>query len=291
MRKSLRNLVAIAGFGLSNFVYPTSEAQERATWKESFEGKINREYIAMPSENWVTTSDNLEARDFEEKSGYLRFLFTDRNYSNMENLCISVDFRRSNWIQGDRISLIFGDIGEAYFEFGVNGYSETNQQYWLNRQSSRDSFTYANDLTNNIILNGINTLGICYDNQGWHFSINERELDSEKTRLLNIYLPSVIEGRIGLGVYDSTIENFSSITYFNNFLVSYDRAGECENFIRGDSNSDEKINISDVSFTLNWLFLGGPRPMCIEAADANIDERIDLSDPIYTLNSLFLGKK
>ncbi len=61
-------------------------------------------------------------------------------------------------------------------------------------------------------------------------------------------------------------------------------------FIRGDSNWDDKVDISDAIFTLTFLFLNNNRfPTCMDAADANDDGKVDISDAITTLNYLFLG--
>ena len=60
-------------------------------------------------------------------------------------------------------------------------------------------------------------------------------------------------------------------------------------FIRGDSNDDLGIDLSDGVFTLNHLFLGGDFPPCIDAADANDSGGMDLADAIYLFNHLFLG--
>jgi len=62
-----------------------------------------------------------------------------------------------------------------------------------------------------------------------------------------------------------------------------------DDFIRGDSNSDGELNISDAQHTLRWLFLAGREPDCPAAADANDDETVDISDPIRVLEYLFLG--
>ena len=59
--------------------------------------------------------------------------------------------------------------------------------------------------------------------------------------------------------------------------------------IRGDSNGDTNVDISDPTYTLQYLFLGGPAPGCAAAADANADGSLDISDPTYTLLHLFLG--
>lgn len=60
-------------------------------------------------------------------------------------------------------------------------------------------------------------------------------------------------------------------------------------FLRGDSNSDGGVDLSDGIYTLDFLFLGGPGPLCGDAADADDGGALDLSDAIYLLNHLFLG--
>jgi len=62
-----------------------------------------------------------------------------------------------------------------------------------------------------------------------------------------------------------------------------------EPFLRGDSNGDAMVNISDAAFTLQHLFLSGNEPGCKVAADANGDGRVNISDAAFTLNHLFLG--
>ena len=59
--------------------------------------------------------------------------------------------------------------------------------------------------------------------------------------------------------------------------------------VRGDANGDTNVDISDPTYTLQYLFLGGPAPGCPGAADANADGNVDISDPTYTLQYLFLG--
>ncbi len=60
-------------------------------------------------------------------------------------------------------------------------------------------------------------------------------------------------------------------------------------FLRGDSNRDCKLNISDPSFTLNFLFRGADPPGCDDAVDTNNDGAMNITDPIYLLNYLFDG--
>lgn len=60
-------------------------------------------------------------------------------------------------------------------------------------------------------------------------------------------------------------------------------------FFRGDTNGDERLDLSDAVSTLETLFTGGRPFVCADAADANDDGKVDISDPITTLGHLFLG--
>ena len=60
-------------------------------------------------------------------------------------------------------------------------------------------------------------------------------------------------------------------------------------FRRGDTNTDGEVDLTDATATLNWLFLGGTEPDCLDATDSNDDGNVDITDGVYTLNFLFLG--
>ena len=59
-------------------------------------------------------------------------------------------------------------------------------------------------------------------------------------------------------------------------------------FIRGDSNRDSRVDISDAVATLLHLFASRPLA-CPDAADANDDEALNVTDVIFELNFLFRG--
>jgi len=61
-------------------------------------------------------------------------------------------------------------------------------------------------------------------------------------------------------------------------------------FIRGDSNSNGDVDISDAIHLLDFLFAGGNAPRCIATADANASGDLDISDAISLLSYLFLGE-
>lgn len=60
-------------------------------------------------------------------------------------------------------------------------------------------------------------------------------------------------------------------------------------FVRANVNLDSRVDLSDAVFLLNYLFQGGSRPRCLQAADTNDDNRSDISDSVFLLNHLFAG--
>jgi 1,4-alpha-glucan branching enzyme len=58
-------------------------------------------------------------------------------------------------------------------------------------------------------------------------------------------------------------------------------------FLRGDSNGDRALDISDPIQMLFVLFSGVPAGDCPAAADADGDGKADITDPIYALSFLF----
>jgi len=62
-----------------------------------------------------------------------------------------------------------------------------------------------------------------------------------------------------------------------------------ERFVRGDTNEDGSLELSDAVRTLTWLFQSATAPACRAAADSNDDGALDLSDAVFSLAHLFLG--
>ncbi len=74
-------------------------------------------------------------------------------------------------------------------------------------------------------------------------------------------------------------------------LVSllYARQARATQFVRGDSNLDGQVDISDPVTLLGILFLGNEDPGCADAHDGNDSGEADISDAIYMLAYLFSG--
>ena len=60
-------------------------------------------------------------------------------------------------------------------------------------------------------------------------------------------------------------------------------------FLRGDTDRDHRVTLSDPIRTLGYLFLRGESLSCEDAADADDDGSLTLSDAVLTLRHLFLA--
>jgi len=60
-------------------------------------------------------------------------------------------------------------------------------------------------------------------------------------------------------------------------------------YMCGDANSDEVINVADAVFIVNYVFKGGAAPDPLAAADANSDGDANLADCVFIINYVFKG--
>jgi hypothetical protein len=62
-------------------------------------------------------------------------------------------------------------------------------------------------------------------------------------------------------------------------------------FVRGDADSNGRIELTDAIRILGFLFLGGanPAPACFDSADSDDNGRLELTDAVRILGFLFLG--
>lgn len=62
-----------------------------------------------------------------------------------------------------------------------------------------------------------------------------------------------------------------------------------QDFLHGNANCDEQINVADVIYIIAYLFKGGPSPNPLDSGDANCDGKVTVSDAVYLINYLFKG--
>jgi len=60
-------------------------------------------------------------------------------------------------------------------------------------------------------------------------------------------------------------------------------------YLNGDANRDETINIGDGVFLINYIFKGGEPPYPEYAGDANCDHTVNIGDAVYLINFIFKG--
>ena len=194
-----------------------------------------------------------------------------------------------------------------------------SQVYFSTQDSiSREkNMPVINSIIDKINKNEFNKLTVSYKSGKYNFLINDLKIDTtienvdQETGEITIIdladgIP-LLEGYVGDTNTDSTEINdplLTTLTRFDNYKFVYDAgtgagagledkliAHNPEVFIRGDSNGDNKLDISDPVATLYHIFLGNNNYRCGDAMDANDDGQLDISDPIYTLLHLFVDAK
>ncbi len=62
----------------------------------------------------------------------------------------------------------------------------------------------------------------------------------------------------------------------------------CE-YICGDANGDDELNLGDAVFIISYAFKGGPAPEPEASGDANCDGEANIGDAVYLINYVFKG--
>ncbi len=79
------------------------------------------------------------------------------------------------------------------------------------------------------------------------------------------------------------------IIYFSIFVFALESCSNREAWRRGDVNGDERTDITDAIFLLNYLFKWAGDISCLERGDLDDNKRLDITDAIFLLNYLFRG--
>ena len=63
-------------------------------------------------------------------------------------------------------------------------------------------------------------------------------------------------------------------------------------FVRGDTNQDDRVNVGDAVFIVEYALEIGPDPLCLETVDVDNNGRFDpMADAIFLLNAVFLNSE
>lgn len=324
--KSLRKTL-YAPLALAAALSFSSPAQAQTSVNETFTNNVaERAYVEEHDAKWAIANERIEALDFDasrgdtETAGFTRRITEDRLYDfAAESLCFEAKTSVENW-EGSQEALILilasgavVDNNGEFFMFRGNWNPQTSGvKYWITHETPGQNTTYANGLLDTIPLGGVKTMKVCRTGKDYVFSlkylIGVEETERVVARLDN--LPDLVS-YIGVGRYDSvTSPNTSpnTLAYFDDLTTTSNLGGGAvqiqkvkmgggggleahipDKFIRGDSNMDGSLDISDGINTLNYLFLGGGNKQCPDAMDINDSGDVDLSDAIKTFGILFLG--
>ncbi len=88
-------------------------------------------------------------------------------------------------------------------------------------------------------------------------------------------------------IYDSALSEERVLEHFEAASSLPPPAGP--RFVRGDTDADGSVKITDAVTVLNFLFLGNVAPPCISAADADDDGSVAITDAVRILSFLFSG--
>ncbi|MFQ6002213.1 MAG: SBBP repeat-containing protein [Candidatus Zixiibacteriota bacterium] len=84
------------------------------------------------------------------------------------------------------------------------------------------------------------------------------------------------------------IDNYNNV-YVTGYSSGYSYATiKYFQALRGDADGDGVIDIADVVYLINYLFIDGPAPEPLEAGNANCDGMVDIADVVYLINYLFI---
>lgn len=87
--------------------------------------------------------------------------------------------------------------------------------------------------------------------------------------------------------------SMGSLTLNSGFQQNFESGTCCIGPMRGDVNYDdgELIDISDLIYLIDYMFLAGPEPVCFEEADIDASGTVplDISDLVWLIDYMFLA--
>ena len=60
-------------------------------------------------------------------------------------------------------------------------------------------------------------------------------------------------------------------------------------FLCGDANGDDAVNVADAVYTIGYIFAGGTEPVPYEAGDCDCSGSINITDAVYLIAFIFGG--
>ncbi len=100
-----------------------------------------------------------------------------------------------------------------------------------------------------------------------------------------------VDGSGNAYVTGYTGSNFPTLnpcqTYHGDGDVFVTKLSWTPDYVCGDVNTDEQVNLIDAVFLINYIFVGGPAPQMLSLADVNCSGSINIADVVLLINYIF----
>lgn len=207
--------------------------------------------------------------------------------AEVQGYSLSVDFDESV-LEATGVDVLFEKPDRSEYDFEIFSYDSADVEPGSTEVDEgfivgAAVFSFVNNCNNMPAAREVPALG-------FHFQIRpEADVAATEVRFLDgARPPDGLPVMNKISAYGATIDPEVANTFiFINGLV--DVLPEIIVFIRGDTDGNGQVDITDAQSILGFLFLGEGAPHCYDAADSNDDGDVNIADAIYTLSYLFLG--
>jgi hypothetical protein len=179
--------------------------------------------------------------------------------------CLSIDLYGARGEKTFKSYHIFGDVS-------LQVRTDTPASMTVQHESVIDIGSSSFEVTVFGVANAL--CAVSYDNA----LLGHAYTDDTDHALIQFDQPISVEGPL-----DLVVTAYNKRTYMAQITVN------TGGFLRGDANGDGEIDVADITYLINYLFLATSAPNPLWVGDCNCDGVVDIGDIVYLINYLFLG--
>jgi hypothetical protein len=211
------------------------------------------------------------------------------------------------WVSGGwHLSLYIENINVWIWDFELVSHINQIQNYRIRTFSFMTCFSggIIDDLEGfkSIVFTATDFCPDCLASSDWLCDSWHAELNYYEACAFHWETPCNLCGGVDADIYQNSMISFEEAYLYSDSHMMWsdpqksDQGSLAPNtylaqscFPTGDANSDGVIDIGDVIYLLNYLFIDGPPPDPLVAGDVTCDEEVNIGDVIYLLSYLFSG--